>query len=120
MTDNAVTGKSLQAQIDAMWDRMEKGLEEIKAMLRANEERLRALENRESSCQPLIQSRLDAAWKMIDELKAANELQRKTNEDLHKLITGLQSKVALIMWVFGLVGGGTITWLLAGLLGLIK
>ncbi|MBI4928315.1 MAG: hypothetical protein HY835_11155 [Anaerolineae bacterium] len=114
MTDShAVTGKSLQAQIDSLGERMEKGFEEIKALLRGNEERLRSLETREASCQPLIQSRLDAAWRKIDE-------HEKEIETLTEIAQSLRATLRVVTGVLVVLGTGVGAWLVNQVLGLIK
>jgi hypothetical protein len=58
---------ALQVQINDLGDRMAKGFDEIKQMLRDFDIRTRAIEQLEAGCQPLISSRIDAVVvKMVD------------------------------------------------------
>lgn len=61
-----------QQQLDAFAERMDKSLEEIKALLRSSDERVRAVENKQASTLPLtnreISSLKSHQTKMGDEL----------------------------------------------------
>lgn len=54
-----------QVQLDGLGSRFDKGLDEIKNMIRSFEERVRAVEQREAGCYPLVAARLEAAEKEI-------------------------------------------------------
>lgn len=117
---------ALQAQITALGERMDQGFNKIELLITGVESRVRSLEQREAGCQPIVNQQISASWKAIDELKTANVLQGETNADLRKeteslrrLVTGLETKVAIITGALGLVGGGAATWLIGKLLGLI-
>lgn len=56
-----------QSQISALEQRIEKGFDELKEMLKGFDERVRAVEQREAGCQPIITARLDAAFRKIDD-----------------------------------------------------
>lgn len=117
---------ALQAQITDLGVRMEKGFAKLEDIMTGVESRVRGLEQREAGCSPMVNARLDAAWKAIDELKTANVLQSETNTDLRegteslrRLVTGIETKVAIIFGALGLIGGGAATWMIGKLLGLI-
>jgi chromosome segregation ATPase len=104
---------ALQVQINALGERMDAGFREIKEMLQPLERRVRDIEQREDRSQPLTQSRLDAAWRKIDEhsadLKALNET-----------IVQLKQTNKILSWLGGLLGSAIILWVIGQLLGLIK
>lgn len=108
-----VTGKSLQDQIDALGERMESNFSELKVLLRNFEERVRLVETREAGCYPVIQQRMDAAWRTIDQhsadIKALNET-----------IISLKQSNRILTWLGGLLGSTLILWLAGQLLGLIQ
>ena len=55
------------SQVDLLGERMDKGFSELKEMLIRYEERLRGVETREVGSFAVVGSRLDAAWKKIDD-----------------------------------------------------
>ncbi len=61
-----VNTDALQAQILALSERTENGVNEIKDMILAIDARLRAIEIAQAGELPLLRIRLDAAWKKID------------------------------------------------------
>lgn len=60
---------ALQGQINGLGETMRAGFEEIKKLIGGIDERLRRLEMNEAGCQPIINQRLDAAWRKLDELE---------------------------------------------------
>jgi len=117
---------ALQAQITDLGVRMEKGFAKLEDIMTGVESRVRGLEQREAGCSPMVNAKLDAAWKAIDELKTANALQsdtnaelRKENETLRLLVNKLENQVAIIATGLGLIGGTAVGWLVGKLLGLI-
>jgi hypothetical protein len=104
---------ALQQQIVALGDRMEQGFSELKTIMTGVEGRVRGLEQREAGCQPIVQARMDAAWKRIDEHES--EIKR-----LSDAILELRQTNKILTWLGGLMGGATILWLVGNLLGLIK
>lgn len=58
---------ALQAQIDNLGERMDKGFDEIKALVRSFDDHVRLVEMKEAGCQPITVSRLDSTWHRLDE-----------------------------------------------------
>lgn len=123
--------QALQAQLTALGETMQQSLQRVETNIQDINNRLRGLENREAGCQPLINQRLDAAWRSIDEVKAELLVIKKsagadkaeligTINTQAQTITKLQSRIGLITGVGSLVGSGIILWLLNNWLGLIK
>lgn len=122
---------ALEAQLTALGATVQQGFQRIEQTLLSLDQRLRGLENREAGCQPLINSRLDAAWKTIDELKAElivmknRQAADKANQDeaitAQALTIGrLSHSLAVARWIGGLVGGGVVTYIVTQLMGLIR
>jgi predicted RNase H-like nuclease (RuvC/YqgF family) len=53
---------ALQAQIDNLGERMDRGFDEIKNLLRSYEERTRKVEQQEAGCQPVITSQIKSVF----------------------------------------------------------
>lgn len=67
MTPTPNSQMAIQHQIDALGDRMDAGVAEIKEMLHGYEERTRAIEQAHAGCYPLITARVDAQDKKLSE-----------------------------------------------------
>lgn len=111
---------ALEAQLTALGATVQQGFQRIEQTLLGLDQRLRGLENREAGCQPLINSRLDAAWKAIDELKADLLVLNNKQEADHVEIARLGHSLALAKWVGGVVSTAFISWVIAELVGLIR
>jgi len=81
MTPPRVDNSALQAQIESIGARMEKGFDELKAIWTGYDGRLRVLEQSDASNHPLMSSRLDAAWRTIDEHSTDIKTVTKTAGD---------------------------------------
>jgi hypothetical protein len=82
-----------QQQLDGIGARFDKGFDEIKALMRSFDERIRAIELREAGCSPLLLTRIDAAEKEIVEhkkevleLRVLIQLQAETAETLSNAV----------------------------------
>lgn len=108
MTDSEIM--ALQAQINSLSERMEKGFNRLEAIMTGVETRVRTVENKEASCSPIMGSRVDAAWREIDKHTA----QIQTLEDmLHKLVQTNN----ILKWLLGVItaiGTATLIKLLFG------
>lgn len=93
MTASAGSISALQAQIDALGVRMDKNFDEIKVMMHDFGERVRSIETKEAGCAPLLNARLDAAWRTIDE-------HGKRIKDIEKLMPILNA----VLWVGTFLG----------------
>lgn len=103
----------MTTQIALLGQRMDQGLAEIKTMLKGFEERLRALENREAGCQPIVQSRMDAAWRRLDhhdaELNKVVELHGVLTRDQIQLTGQIKNLQNVLRWVLGIFTGILLT-----------
>ena len=112
--DVTMTGseiESLQRQINALGDKLDKGFDRIEELMGKIEERVRRVENSEAKCEPLIHSRIDGIVKTISqheeaigELKKTTQRLAYTNEIL-KWILGVFTVIATSLMVKFLVGG---------------
>lgn len=114
--EERVSNLSLQRQItefSARLDQVARDVAEIKQMLHAVEERVRALENHEAGSHPLMESRIDAAWRKIEE----HDRRIKVMEDI---VTRLDHSNRLMAWLGGILGSTVAIWLITQIMGLIK
>lgn len=94
MTDSEIM--ALQAQINSLSDRMEKGFNKLEMIMTGVESRVRSVENKEAACSSITTSRVDAAWREIDKHSA----QLKGFEDiLDKLIQTNN----ILKWFLGVI-----------------
>lgn len=101
------------AQITALGERMDQGFTRLEAVMTGVEGRVRGLEQREAGCQPIVSSRMDAAWKKIDEHTA--ELK-----DLHDAVKALQHANRIITWIAGIAGSSLVLWFMSQIYQAIK
>lgn len=83
-----------QAQIDNLGERLDKGVDEIKALLRPFDERLRLVETHEVACRPMVNVRLDAAVERLNEHDMAIK-------SLSKLVDELAQTNRILKWLLG-------------------
>jgi len=98
---------------------MDQGFAKLESMLSAVEERLRCLETNDAGYQPLITSRVDAAWRRLEEQQ---ELISTHNKMLHAInleIAGLNRTNIILSWLGGIMGTAVIVWLVGKILELI-
>lgn len=108
-----VSNSSLQKQISDFTAQLRQDFMEIKTTLASIEERVRKLENNEAGCHPLMESRLDAAWRKLDE-------HDKRMLILSEAVSQLQHTNKLLTWIGGLLGSTVLIWLLTQILGVIR
>jgi hypothetical protein len=94
-------------------DQVAKDVAEIKQMLRAVEERVRALENHEAGSHPLMESKIDAAWRKIEE----HDRRMKSMEDV---VARLDHSNRLMTWLGGILGSTVLIWLVTQILQVVK
>jgi chromosome segregation ATPase len=114
--DGRVSNSSLQNQITQIatrLDRMAEDIQAIKTMLERMDERIRTLENSDAAAHPLLQSRVDAAWRVIDVHEA------KINE-LTATVSELRQANRLLAWLSGIIGSTVIVWIVTQILGVIR
>jgi|YNPMSStandDraft_1061717.scaffolds.fasta_scaffold04054_7 predicted RNase H-like nuclease (RuvC/YqgF family) len=115
-TEERVTNLSLQRQItefSTRLDQVARDVTEIKQMLRAVEERVRALENHEAGSHPLMESRIDAAWRKIEE----HDRRMKSMEDM---VVRLDHSNRLMAWLGGILGSTVLVWLATQILQILR
>ncbi|MEZ0396832.1 MAG: hypothetical protein ABWK53_10445 [Anaerolineales bacterium] len=116
MAEERVSNLSLQRQIaelNAHLEQVARDVTEIKQMLRAIEERVRALENHEAGAHPLMESRIDAAWRKLEE-------HDKRLDTLTQVVSRLDHSNRLMAWLGGLLGSTVLIWLVTQILGVVR
>lgn len=101
---------ALQARIDEIGMRMDKGFDELKALLGNSEQRIRQIEQDQAGQHPLLESRIDAAWRKLDdhslELKSVN-----TRADKALLIA--ERLEMIFRWLLGIITATIVAILIA-------
>ena len=110
-------GMTVQAQIEQLGQRLDKGFDEIKRMLSHFDERIRKLETTDARDHTLVVARLEEAWKTID----------RHDDDLKSLTRWSQNQTKLIeriemvgKWVIGIVTAVIVALLIAIVSGKIR
>ncbi len=98
---------------------MDRGFGEMKEMLTGIDSRVRRLENSEAGCQPLVNARLDAAWRKIEEHSADIEELEKAQKSLLETISELKQANRILTWIGGLLGSAVVLWVVSQLLALV-
>ncbi len=101
------------AELTTRVNRIAEDVAEIKQMLKAIEERVRVLENQEAGSHPIMESRIDAAWRKLDE-------HDKRLDNLTHVVSRLDQSNKLIAWLGGLLGSTVLIWLITQILQAIK
>lgn len=118
-SEQPITTNDLQRQIVNLGARMDEGFREIKEIVRNSESRLRDLETREAACNPIVNAKLDAAWREIDDHKAKIK-DLGDNDDEHEVaIAKLMQQIKVMTWIAGIAGAALITWLIGQVMNLI-
>lgn len=115
-TEERVSNLSLQKQItefSARLDQVARDVAEIKQMLQAVEERVRALENHEAGAHPIMESRIDAAWRKLEE-------HDKKIDNLTQIVSRLDHSNRLMAWLGGILGSTVLIWLVTQILQAAK
>lgn len=115
-TDERVSNLSLQRQISELTARVgqiAQDIGEIKSMLREVETRVRALENNEAGDHPVMQSKIDAAWRKLDE----HDRRMMTMEHA---IARLEQSNKILTWLGGILGSTVAIWLVTQILQVIR
>ncbi len=109
-SEQVITTNDLQRQITALGARMEAGFSDIKDLVRGTEARVRELETREAACNPMMNSRVEAAWRQIDEHKTQMKDLRTDVDTQAQSITQLKEQNKLLLWLVTIEGAAVITW----------
>lgn len=115
-TEECVSNLSLQRQISELTTRLDqvaRDVSEIKQMLRAVEERVRALENHEAGAHPIMESRIDAAWRKLEE-------HDKKIDNLTQIVSRLDHSNRLMAWLGGILGSTVLIWLITQILQVVQ
>lgn len=94
MADQQIT--ILQGQIVNLANHMDKGFNELKQILNGVEQRLRSVEITESGSHPVINDRIDNAWKQI-------EIHDKKLECLEGMVEKLINTNNILKWILGII-----------------
>jgi hypothetical protein len=93
-------------QIDSLGERMDKGFEELKELLRSYEERTRAVEQNQAGYQPVLIARMKTAEILLKE--HSDEIKVLKNAVLELINTN-----RILKWVFGVFTAILVTMLIA-------
>lgn len=115
MTENEVIG--LQTQINSLGQRMEKGFDEIKQIVSGFDARVRSVELKEANCNPLLNARVDAAWRKLDEQDQKMKEFGKTFDELEKTVAEFVSTNRILKWILGVLTALMIAYLVKLLVG---
>lgn len=90
---------TIEDQIAALGERMDKGLDEIKVMISKFDVRIRELETSEARYHPLMESRVAGAWKEIEKHAADLILLKSWSNEQAKVIGRLEGVGKWLMGV---------------------
>lgn len=102
----------MKQQTKTLEETVTNGFAELKALLQGQEQRIRGIEQREAGCHPVLESRIDAAWRKLDQ----HEVDIKS---ITETLQTLRQTNRILSWIGGLAGGAVILWVLNAVLGLI-
>jgi len=98
---------TLQFELNSLGERMEKNFDEVKAMMNGFDSRVREIEKGEAGCQAIVTSRLDAAWKKLDEhTDSLKDIEKIVQDQLlivSQLIESQKQIKDILKWVLGIV-----------------
>ena len=94
MTES-VPVRVVQRQLDDLALRIEKKLDQINETITALDERMRELEKQEAASIPLLNTRVDAVWRKVDE-------HENNIKDLSKVVNELANTNRILKWILGL------------------
>lgn len=97
----------MQKQIDQIAQRMDQGFQRLEDLLRAYEERTRSIETREAACAPILTSKIDAAWRKLNDHESAIDA-------LNKIVLDISQTNKILKWLLG-VFTAILTALLIGI-----
>lgn len=114
--EERVSNTSLQRQIaelTARVNRIAEDVTDIKQMLKDIEERVRSLENHEAGSHPLMESRIDAAWRKLED-------HDRRIDNLTQIVARLDHSNKLMAWLGGILGSTVLIWLVTQILQMVK
>lgn len=86
---------------------------EIKSVVQRMDDRVRQVEHNDAGAHPLMESRIDAAWRRLEE-------HDKRIENLSQIVARLDHTNRLMTWLGGILGSTVVIWLLTQILGVIR
>ncbi len=114
--EERVSNTSLQRQISNLSTRLDQvaaDVAEIKLMLKDIEARVRKLENYEAGSHPLMDNKIDAAWRKIEE-------HDRRLDGLTQVVAKLDQSNRLMAWLGGILGSTVLIWLVTQILGVVQ
>lgn len=93
----------LQRQIDQIGKGMEKGFDELKEILSGFDKRVRDVEIKEANYNPLLTSKVDAAWRKLGEHDAKFTVIETAIDDLGKTISDFTHTNKILKWILGIL-----------------
>lgn len=115
MTEGTLRG--LQDQINSLGNRVEKSFDELKQIISGFDKRVRDVELKEANCNPILTSRVDAAWRKLDEHDAVLKEMDKALEELKNSISELVNTNKILKWILGILTVLMTTYLTKLLIG---
>ena len=113
------TQSALQTQIDNFGARMDKSFDELKLMLGTYENRLREMEKEGAAFRPILESRVDAAWRRLDEHTVEIKDAQKTSATALLVADKLEGIAKWMLGIFTAVIVATVIAIISGRFELI-
>ncbi|GAP10614.1 hypothetical protein BECAL_01787 [Bellilinea caldifistulae] len=114
--EERVSNISLQRQISGLSSRLDQvaaDVAEIKIMLKDIEARVRKLETYEAGSHPLMDNKIDAAWRKLEE-------HDRRIDNLTNIVAKLDQSNRLMAWLGGILGSTVLIWLVTQILGVVR
>lgn len=83
----------------AYLERIELGFAKLDAAIKVLDDRQRAAENREAGNTPIMSSRLEAAWRKIDDHETSI---RDLRQEVSKLMQSVIQLLSILRWMLGI------------------
>jgi predicted phage-related endonuclease len=94
----------------AYLERIEAGFAKLEAAIKVLDDRQRAAENREAGNTPIMSSRLDAAWRKIDDHESDI---KELRHEVAKLTQSVNQLLSVLRWMLGILSAVTTAILIA-------
>lgn len=105
--------------IDGLNGRVEARMDDITRRLDGLDARMVALERCQTRDGVEQSSRLDAAWRRIDEHSAALAASAEDRKHLGLRVSQVEDRLRLVYWLMGLIGATTVVAIVGGVLNLV-
>lgn len=113
------TTVNMQSQINLLSETMQRGFQELKELLQSIEQRVRTIETSEARCQPMVFSKIDAAWRKIDEHEVKLNGHERKLAEINDLLQSLRQTNKILTWLGVVLGGTALIWLVNSFLELV-